>query len=115
MELKLKTSRNLCAWACLKFKTNSPHSSCDDFRLWLNKQQCYDKTDGTGGFNTSNRSKTNPSRCSDCRLVMLYKVVKKLWAEFLSAEFGILLDVAQEPRVLWRNGDYSRIFLVRLV
>jgi hypothetical protein len=48
-------------------------------------------------------------------LVMLYKVVKKLWAEFLSAEFGILLHVAQEPRVLWRNGDYSRILLVRLV
>ena len=85
------------------------------FRLWLNKQQCYDKTDGTGGFNTSNRSKTNPSRCSDCRLVMLYKVVKKLWAEFLSAEFGILLHVAQEPQVLWRNGDYSRILLLRLV
>jgi hypothetical protein len=48
-------------------------------------------------------------------LVMLYKVVKKLWAEFLSAEFGILLHVAQEPQVLWRNGDYSRILLLRLV
>jgi len=48
------------------------------FRLWLNNQQCHGKTNGTGGFSTLNWSKTNLSRCSDCRLVMLYKVVKKL-------------------------------------
>ena len=30
---------------------------------------------------------------------MLYKVVKKLWAEFLPAEFGTLWLVAQEPQV----------------
>jgi len=35
---------------------------------------------------------------------MLYKVVKKLWAELLPAEFGMLLLVAQEPKVLWTNG-----------
>jgi hypothetical protein len=70
---------------------------------------------GTGGFSASIWSNTNPPRCSNYRLVMLYKELKKLWAEFLSAEFGILLHVAQEPRVLWRNGDYSWILLVRLV
>ena len=52
-----------------------------DFRLWLNNQRCYGRTDVTGGFSAWNWFKSNPPRCSDCRLLMLYKVVKKLWAE----------------------------------
>jgi len=62
--------------------------------------------DGTGGFSSLSRFKSNPPRCSDCRLVLL---VKKLWAEFLPAEFGMLLLVAQEPQVLWTNGGRCRI------
>jgi hypothetical protein len=60
--------------------------------------------DGTGGFSSLNWFKTNPPRWSDCRLFMLYKLVKKLWAEFLPAECGMLLLVAQEPQVIWING-----------
>src|SRR5271170_218714 len=40
--------------------------------------------DDTGGFNVSDWSKTNLPRFSNCRLFMLYKVVKKLWAEFFA-------------------------------
>ena len=32
--------------------------------------------------------KTNYVRCSDCRLIMLYKVVKKLWANFYLRHLG---------------------------
>ena len=52
--------------------------------MWLKNQRCYGKTETTAGFSASNRSKTNPPRYSNCRLVMLYKVVKKLWAEFFA-------------------------------
>jgi len=38
---------------------------------------------------------------------------KQLWAEFSPAEFGTLLLVAQEPRVLWQKGDNSWIQLVK--
>ena len=85
------------------------------FRLWLNNQQCYDKTDGTGGFSASNWSKTNPSRCSDCRLVMLYKVVKKLWAEFLHAELGTFLLLPQELQDLWTREGHSWIQHIKRV
>jgi hypothetical protein len=44
---------------------------------------------------------------SDCKLVMLYKGAKNLWAAFLPAEFGTVLLVAQEPWVLWTNRGYS--------
>ena len=40
--------------------------------------------------------KTNLVPSSDCRLIMLYKVVKKLWAEFLLAAFGTFLLLPQE-------------------
>jgi hypothetical protein len=63
----------------------------------------------TGRFSASNWSKTNPPCLSDCRLVMLYKGVKYLWAEFLPAEFGTFLLVAQQPEELWTNRDHSRI------
>ena len=36
--------------------------------------------DSTGRFSASSWSKNNPPHCSDCRLLMLYKVVKKLWS-----------------------------------
>jgi hypothetical protein len=49
--------------------------------LYLNNQRSYGKMEGTGRFTASNWSKISPPRCSDCRLVMLYKVVKKLWPE----------------------------------
>jgi hypothetical protein len=65
--------------------------------------------EATAGFSASNWSKTNTPCFSDCRLVMLYKEVKEVWAEFLPAEFGMFLLVAQQPEVLWTNGDHSRI------
>ena len=65
------------------------------FRLWLNNQESYGKTDGTDGFSASNWSKNTPPRCSDYSLVMLYKGVKKLWAEFLPAGICDILLVAQ--------------------
>ena len=46
---------------------------------------------------------------------MLYEVVKKLWAEFLPAEFGTPLLVAQEQQELWTNGCRRRIQRVTLV
>ena len=45
------------------------------FRLWLTNQKSYVRTDGTGGFKALNWSKTDPPRCSDCRLGILYKGV----------------------------------------
>ena len=59
----------------------------DRFCLYLNNQHSHGQTDATGGFSASNWSKTNPPRYSDCRLVMLYKVVKKLWLEFCQRNF----------------------------
>ena len=70
-------------------------------RLWLSNQGSYGKMDGTSRFSALNRSKTSPPRPSDSRLAMLHKGVKKLWAEFLPAEFGTFLLVAQQPGVLW--------------
>ena len=46
------------------------------------------------GSASSNWSKTNPSRFSNCRLLMLYKGVKQLWEEFSPAEVGTFLLVA---------------------
>jgi hypothetical protein len=46
--------------------------------LLLNNQGRYAQMDGTVRFSASNRSKDNPPRSSDCRLVMLYKEVKDL-------------------------------------
>jgi hypothetical protein len=65
-----------CAWAEF-FTLRNWRCFC----LWVSNQRCYDKTETTAGFSALNRSRFNPLRCSDCRL-MLYKVVKKLWAEF---------------------------------
>ena len=42
------------------------------------------------------KGSTNLVPCSDCRLIMLYKVVKKLWAEILVAAFGTFLLLPQE-------------------
>src|SRR5271169_1580371 len=39
--------------------------------------------DGTGGFSASNRLRTNPPRCSDCRLGMVYKGMKMCGRNFL--------------------------------
>ena|SRR5271155_2759364 len=58
------------------------------FCLYINNQYSYGQMDGTGGFRASNWSKDNSPRCSDCRLLMLYKVVKELWAEFFASDFG---------------------------
>src|SRR5271168_1353109 len=44
--------------------------------------------DATGAFGALNWSKTYPPCCSDCRLLMLYKVVKELWAEFFALRLG---------------------------
>jgi len=64
----------------------------------------YGQTEATDGFGASKRSKIDPPGSSDCRLVMLYKVVKELWAQFFfPAEFGTFWLVAQEPQVLWTN------------
>jgi len=65
--------------------------------------------DVTGGFSPSKLSKINPPRLSDCRLVMLHKVVNKLWAEFLPAEFGTFLLVAPQQGELWGNGGHGSI------
>ena len=54
------------------------------FCFHLNIQWSHGQTDGAGGFSASNQSKNNPPRCSDCRLLMLYKVVKELWPEFFA-------------------------------
>jgi hypothetical protein len=40
--------------------------------------------DDTVGFSTLNGSSTDPPWSSDCRLLILYKVVKKLWVEFFA-------------------------------
>jgi len=53
--------------------------------------------DVTSAFNASNW------------LVMLCKVVKKLWAEFLLAEFLTFVLVTQQAEVLSTNGDHCRI------
>src|SRR5271154_2679054 len=53
------------------------------FCYYLNNQCSYGQMDGTSGFSASNWSKNNHPRCSNCRL-MLYKVVKELWADFFS-------------------------------
>src|SRR5271155_5314707 len=46
------------------------------FCFYLNNQRSYGQMDATGGFSASNWSKNHPPRCSDCRLLMLYKVLK---------------------------------------
>src|SRR5271170_5522199 len=57
-----------------------------NFIFWLvaKNQGSYGQTDTTERFNASNRSRNTSLRWSDCRLVMLYIVVKKLWAEFFA-------------------------------
>jgi len=65
-----------------------------NFIFWLvaKNQGSYGQTDTTERFSASNRSRNTSLRWSDCRLVMLYIVVKKLWAEFLCPEilcFGL--------------------------
>src|ERR1700734_1093084 len=87
----------------------------DRFCLYLNNQHSHGQMDATGGFSASNWSKTNPPRYSDCRLVMLYKVVKKLLLEFLPAEFSAFLLATQQPAELWTNGCYGWIQQVRKV
>jgi hypothetical protein len=52
---------------------------------------------------------TNFVPCSDCRLIMLYKVVKNPWADFLLAAFGTFLLLAQELQGVWTNGSCSWI------
>jgi hypothetical protein len=55
----------------------------------------------TGGFSASNWYKNNPPCCSDCRLLMLYKVVKEIWAEFLPSDFGdVLANLATTSRAM---------------
>src|SRR5271156_2386520 len=54
------------------------------FCLYLNNRQSHGQMDATGGFSASSWSKNTPPRRSDCRLLMLYKVVKELWAEFFA-------------------------------
>ena len=73
------------------------------FCLYLNNQGSHEQTDGTGGFRVSNWSKTNSPSSSDCRLVMLYGVVKKPWTDFLPSEFGTPLLLAQELQELCTN------------
>jgi len=51
---------------------------------WKVQPAVYGKMDSRGGFSASNWSKTNPPHYSDCRLLMLYKVGKKLWADFFA-------------------------------
>ena len=71
------------------------------FCLYLNNRQSHGQIDATGRFSTSNWSKNNPPRCSNCRLLMLYKVVKKLWAEFLPSDFGdVLANLATTNRAM---------------
>ena len=48
------------------------------FGLYLHNHWSYGQTETTARFSASNWSKTTPPRFSDCRLLMLYKVVKKL-------------------------------------
>jgi len=78
--------------------------------LWLNNQRGYGTIDAMGGFRALNWSKPDPppARLSDCKLGMLYKVINKI-----PAEFGTFLLVAQQPEVLWQNGAYSLIQLVK--
>jgi hypothetical protein len=52
--------------------------------LYLHNHRSYGQTENMGGFSASNWSKTDPPRFSDCRLLMLYKEVKKLWPEFFA-------------------------------
>src|SRR5271155_5834215 len=54
------------------------------FCLYLNNRQSHAQMDATGRFSASNWSKNNPPRCCNCRLLMLYKVVKELWVEFFA-------------------------------
>src|SRR5271154_2987922 len=54
------------------------------FCLYLNNRQSHGQMDATGGFSASSWSKNTPPHRSDCRLLMLYKVVKELWAEFFA-------------------------------
>jgi len=42
--------------------------------------------------------------CSDCRLIRLYEVVKKLWAEILLAACGTFLLLPQELQEVWIKG-----------
>ena len=44
--------------------------------------------DGIVGFSASNLSEINPPRYSDCRLVKLYKGVKKCERNFSFSEVG---------------------------
>jgi len=57
--------------------------------------------------------KTNFVCCSDCRLIMLYKVVKKLWANLLLAALGIVLLLPQELQEVWTNGGDSWIWRIK--
>ena len=54
------------------------------FGLYHKTHGTYGQTEATSGFGALKWSKLGPPRCSDCRLLMLYKVVKMLWAEFFA-------------------------------
>src|SRR5271154_2096082 len=70
------------------------------FCYYLNNQCSYGQMDGTSGFSASNWSKNNHPRCSNCRL-MLYKVVKELWADFFPSDFGdVLANLATASRTM---------------
>jgi len=46
---------------------------------------------------------------------MLYKQVKKLWAQFLASEFGTFWLVPPQPKKLWTNRGNRQIQHVRKV
>jgi hypothetical protein len=60
--------------------------------VYLNNQRSYGQMDDSGIFRASNWSKPNSTSSSDCRLVMLYKVVKRLWAEFFAVRLSRCYD-----------------------
>ena len=71
------------------------------FCLQLHNQRSYGKMDGTGRFSASDWSKTNPPRCSNCRLVMLYKGMKKCERNFLASDFeNVLASLAATSRAM---------------
>src|SRR5271170_7279297 len=81
------------------------------FCLYLNNQRSYGQMDAADGFSASNWSKNNPPHCSDCRLLMLYKVVKiqpSLGAIFVSRDFSFWL-VTQQPAIPSTNRDHRWI------
>jgi len=109
----------IVGWCCLidGWKYWPEFFTLECLCLLLNNQGRYWQMNGTAGFNSSNRSRTNPPQSSDSRLVMVYKGVKiqPNWGGiFVSRNFVFWL-VSQAPRDLWINGGDRRIQRIKLV